>query len=69
MNLQHISLTASELKAIEDHKHYLSQRRGVEVTIEDAIRDFLVHYAAAWRTPRGQRRKDSNLVRRGPYTC
>ena len=58
MNLQHISLTASELKAIEDHKHYLSQRRGVEVTIEDAIRDFLVHYAAAWRREKMRRDND-----------
>lgn len=44
-----VDLTAAELKAIEDHKYFLSQQRGQEVTIEEAIDDFLKRYAEAWR--------------------
>jgi phosphotransferase system HPr (HPr) family protein len=43
------NLTAAELKAIEEHKYYLSQRRGAEVTIEEAIADFVRHFADDWR--------------------
>ena len=42
-------LTPSELKAIEDHKYFLSQERGAEVSIEEAIGDFLRRYAESWR--------------------
>jgi phosphotransferase system HPr-like phosphotransfer protein len=44
-----LELTPAELRAIEDHKYYLSQERGREVTIEEAIRDFLENYLTAWR--------------------
>jgi phosphocarrier protein HPr len=43
------NLTAAELKAIEEHKYFLSQRRGTEVTIEEAIADFVQHFANDWR--------------------
>src|SRR5664280_639883 len=43
------NLTAAELKAIEEHKYYLSQRRGAEVTIEEASADFLQNFADDWR--------------------
>jgi phosphocarrier protein len=43
------NLTAAELKAIEEHKYYLSQRRGAEVSIEEAIEDFLQNIAEDWR--------------------
>jgi len=43
------NLTAAELKAIEEHKYYLSQKRGVEVTIEEAIADFVQNFAEDWR--------------------
>ena len=49
MNVSEINLTAAELKAIAEHKYYLSQKRGVEVTIEEAIADFVEHYAEDWR--------------------
>lgn len=49
MNEQPINLTAAELQAIEDHKYFLSQQRAGEVTIEEAIKDFIDHYAADWR--------------------
>lgn len=41
-----IDLIPSELRAIEDHKHYLSQKEGREVPIEEAIVDFLIDYEA-----------------------
>jgi hypothetical protein len=43
------NLTAAELKAIEEHKYYLSQQRGTEVSIEEAIDDFVQHIAEDWR--------------------
>lgn len=49
------NLTAAELKAIEEHKYYLSQKRGVEVTIEEAITDFIQHFAQDWRNEKLRR--------------
>jgi phosphotransferase system HPr (HPr) family protein len=43
------NLTAAELKAIEEHKYYLSQQRGAEVSIEEAIDDFVQNVAEDWR--------------------
>ncbi len=37
-------LSASELKAIQEHKYYMSIEKGVEVSIEDAIKDFREKY-------------------------
>jgi phosphotransferase system HPr-like phosphotransfer protein len=39
-----IDLIPSELRAIEDHKYYLSQKEGREVSLEEAIVDFLIDY-------------------------
>jgi phosphotransferase system HPr (HPr) family protein len=55
------NLTAAELKAIEEHKYYLSQRHGAEVTIEEATADFVQHFANDWR--REKLRRD-NLEQR-----
>ncbi len=41
-------LSPAELKAIEEHKYYMSQGRGGEVGIDEAIRDFKERYLAAW---------------------
>src|SRR5271154_6949011 len=49
MKGQATNLTAAELKAIEEHKYYLSQQRGTEVSIEEAIDDFVQHFAEDWR--------------------
>ena len=49
------NLTAAELKAIEEHKYYLSLRRGTEVTIEEAIADFVQNYAKDWRNEKLRR--------------
>jgi phosphocarrier protein len=61
MKGQATNLTAAELKAIEEHKYYLSQQRGTEVSIEDAIDDFIQHVAEDWR--REKLRRD-NLEQR-----
>ena len=55
------NLTAAELKAIEEHKYYLSQRRKTEVTIEEAIADFVQNYAKDWRNEKLRR---DNLAQR-----
>jgi len=48
MNATETNLTAAELKAIEEHKYFLSQKRGAEVTIEEAIADFIENFAEDW---------------------
>ncbi len=50
-----INLTAAELRAIQEHKYFLSENRGVEVTIEEAIADFIENIAADWRRERLRR--------------
>jgi phosphotransferase system HPr-like phosphotransfer protein len=42
-------VTPAELRAVEEHKYFLSQQRGQEVTIEEATADFLARFAQAWR--------------------
>lgn len=44
MTRKEIDLTPSELRAIEVHKYYLSQREGKEISLEEAIVDFLINY-------------------------
>jgi phosphotransferase system HPr (HPr) family protein len=44
-----INLTAAELKAIEEHKYFLSRERNTEATIEEAIADFVQNVAEDWR--------------------
>lgn len=46
MSRKEIDLIPSELRAIEDHKYYLSQKEGREVPLEEAIVDFLIDYEA-----------------------
>jgi hypothetical protein len=46
VTIKEIDLIPSELRAIEIHKYYLSQREGREVTLEEAIVDFLINYEA-----------------------
>ena len=49
MSMNRADLTPAELKAIEDHKYFLSQKRGEEVSIEEATEDFLKTYAEVWK--------------------
>ncbi|MBN2443070.1 MAG: HPr family phosphocarrier protein [Spirochaetales bacterium] len=46
--IKEIDLSPAELKAIEDHKYFMSQKQGQEVSIEDAIKDFVSHYKDTW---------------------
>ena len=61
MSTPGINLTAAELKAIEEHKYFLSQKRGAEVTIEEAITDFIEHFEADWQ--REKLRRDNQEQR------
>jgi phosphotransferase system HPr (HPr) family protein len=47
-NIKEIDLSPAELRAIEDHKYFMSQKKGQEVSIEEAIYDFISHYKQAW---------------------
>ena len=49
MGASDFELTPAELKAVEEHRYFLSQQRGHEVTIEEATADFLARFAQAWR--------------------
>ncbi|MEW5692339.1 MAG: HPr family phosphocarrier protein [Candidatus Hydrogenedentota bacterium] len=46
---QNINLTPAELKAIEDRKYYMSLEQKREVSIEEAIIDFIKNYAESWK--------------------
>jgi hypothetical protein len=41
-----------ELRAIEEHKYYLSEKAGYDVGLEFAIQDWLVNHAISWRERR-----------------
>ena len=41
-------LTPAELKAIEEHKYFMSRAAGRAVSIEEAIADFVAQYRADW---------------------
>lgn len=51
-------LTPAELKAIEDHKYFMSKEQKREVTIEEAIADFLKIYQDGWEA---QKVREDNL--------
>jgi phosphotransferase system HPr (HPr) family protein len=57
-----INLFPSELKAIQDHKYYLSQRLGREASIDEAIQDFLDCYKEVWMREQ-QKRDNTDQVR------
>ncbi len=42
------NLTPAELQAIEEHKYYMSKEQGREVSIEEAIQDFVRNIKIAW---------------------
>ena len=61
MDSQASNLTPAELLAIEEHKYYLSQRRGCEVSIEEAIEDFLRNYSNDWKREKTRRDNQEQL--------
>ncbi|MEW6366030.1 MAG: hypothetical protein AB1714_15480 [Acidobacteriota bacterium] len=54
-------LDASELRAIEEHKWYLSEKSGKEVSIEEAIEDFTARYRALWAGSKLQQENTEQL--------
>jgi hypothetical protein len=50
MTKREIDLIPSELRAIEEHKYYLSQGEDREVSLEEAIVDFLIDYESDFLT-------------------
>jgi len=53
MNKQSLSdLTSAERQAVENHRGTLSQEAGREVSIEEALADWLEHHAVKWREKR-----------------
>ena len=48
-------LTPAELAAIEEHKYFLSIERGAEVSIDEAIEDFVRRFADEWRREKQRR--------------
>jgi hypothetical protein len=47
--------TPAELRAIELHKYYLSERSGFDIGLEAAASDWLEHYALQFRQERQAR--------------
>jgi phosphotransferase system HPr (HPr) family protein len=57
MDLKQINLIPSELAAIQQHKYFMSLKEGREVSIEEAMEDFVEKYRADWL--REKQRRDS----------
>ena len=55
MNVRDVNLSPAELQAIEEHKYFLSVERGTEVSIGEAIEDFLQRFAEEWRREKFRR--------------
>jgi len=55
MDVRDVNLSPSELKAIEEHKYFLSLERKGEVSIGEAIEDFLARFAEDWRREKFRR--------------
>jgi phosphocarrier protein HPr len=49
MNIGEVNLSPAELKAVEDHKYFLSKTHNREVSIEEAIVDFIKTYSEDWK--------------------
>ncbi len=59
---ERVELDASGLRAIEEHKWYLSERSGREVSIEEAIEDFRARYWTLWIGSKQQRENREQLA-------
>lgn len=57
MDVKEINLIPAELAAIQEHKYFMSLKEGREVSIEEAILDFVDKYRTDWL--REKQRKDS----------
>jgi phosphotransferase system HPr (HPr) family protein len=57
MEVKEFCLSPAELKAIGEHKYFLSVEQGKEVTIDEAMQSFLAKYLQDWR--REKQRRDN----------
>lgn len=57
-----VSLLPAELKAVEEHKHYLSDQQGRPVSFEEALDDFFRNYRSDWLREK-QRRDNEEQIR------
>ena len=62
MNTKKADLISSELAAIEEHKYYMSLNKGREVSIDEAIEDFIDKYRADWLLEK-QRRDSQEQIK------
>ena len=62
MDAKKINLIPSELAAIEEHKYFMSLKEGREVSIDEAIEDFIEKYRAVWLLEK-QRRDNEEQIR------
>jgi len=56
-----IHLIPSELAAIEEHKYFMSLREGREVSIDEAIEDFVEKYRTDWLLQKQRRDNEEQI--------
>lgn len=61
MDLKQINLIPSELAAIQEHKYFMSLKEGREVSIEEAMEDFVEKYRADWLHEKQRRDSEEQL--------
>lgn len=61
MDAKKIDLIPSELAAIQTHKYFMSLNEGREVSIEEAIRDFIEKYRADWLREKQRRDNEEQI--------
>jgi phosphotransferase system HPr (HPr) family protein len=62
VNTKKTDLIPSELAAIEEHKYFMSLKQGREVSIDEAIENFLEKYRADWLLEK-QRRDSQEQIK------
>ncbi|MGD0237915.1 MAG: HPr family phosphocarrier protein [Syntrophorhabdales bacterium] len=61
MDAKKIDLIPSELAAIQTHKYFMSLNEGREVSIEEAIQDFVQKYRADWLREKQRRDNEEQI--------
>jgi phosphotransferase system HPr (HPr) family protein len=61
METRKINFIPSELAAIEEHKYYMSVREGREVSIDEAIQDFIEKYRSDWLREKQRRDNEEQI--------
>jgi phosphocarrier protein HPr len=61
MDAKKIDLIPSELAAIQTHKYFMSLNEGREVSIEEAIKDFVAKYRTDWLREKQRRDNEEQI--------